>query len=217
MSTNYPNSQDSYSIHQDNVGEKISAADVNNLQDAIKAIESEVGYGSGQPTSSATANTLIKRDANGIDNSNGFAAAGLTGATAASRYVGATASGAPTSGTFAVGDFVIDQTGIVWICTAVGTPGTWTSLVSSLDGGNKIQSGIVIGFTSGSTITFPKAFASGSTPAISVDPSVNNGVYTGVMPLLDAVDSTSFKLFLYSNGNTVDTRPFNIHWRAIGQ
>jgi hypothetical protein len=52
-------------------------------------------------------------------------ASGLTGATAASRYVGATASGAPASGTFAVGDFTIDQTGLVWICTAAGTPGTW--------------------------------------------------------------------------------------------
>lgn len=51
--------------------------------------------------------------------------AGLTGATAATRYVGGTASGAPTSGTFAVGDFVIDQSGMVWICTVAGTPGTW--------------------------------------------------------------------------------------------
>lgn len=50
---------------------------------------------------------------------------GLTGATAASRYVGATASSAPASGTFAVGDFVIDQTGKVHVCTVAGTPGTW--------------------------------------------------------------------------------------------
>ncbi len=53
---------------------------------------------------------------------------GLTGATAASRYVGATTSGAPTTGTFAVGDFVIDQTGKVWVCTTAGTPGTWTQV-----------------------------------------------------------------------------------------
>lgn len=51
---------------------------------------------------------------------------GLTGATAATRYVGATASGAPASGTFAVGDFAIDQTGKVYICTVAGSPGTWT-------------------------------------------------------------------------------------------
>jgi len=48
------------------------------------------------------------------------------GATAATRYMGGTTSGAPTTGTFAVGDFIIDQTGVMWVCTAAGTPGTWT-------------------------------------------------------------------------------------------
>lgn len=52
-------------------------------------------------------------------------AGGLTGAVAASRWVGATASGAPLSGTFLVGDFVLDQTGTFWVCTVAGTPGTW--------------------------------------------------------------------------------------------
>ncbi len=56
------------------------------------------------------------------------ASGGLTGATAATRYVGATASGAPGSGTFAVGDFIIDQTGSLWVCTTAGSPGTWTQL-----------------------------------------------------------------------------------------
>ena len=55
-------------------------------------------------------------------------ALGLTGATATTRYVGATASGAPISGTFALGDYVIDQTGKVWICTTAGTPGTWAQV-----------------------------------------------------------------------------------------
>ena len=50
-------------------------------------------------------------------------AVGLTGATAASRYVGATASGAPVTGTFAVGDFTIDQTGKIWVCSTAGTAG----------------------------------------------------------------------------------------------
>ena len=58
-------------------------------------------------------------------------ASGLTGATAASRYVGATASGAPTSGTFAVGDFIIDQTATIWVCITAGTPGTWWTLVEA--------------------------------------------------------------------------------------
>lgn len=51
----------------------------------------------------------------------------MTGATAATRYVGGTTSGAPVTGTFAVGDFVIAQDGWVWVCTGPGTPGTWAS------------------------------------------------------------------------------------------
>ncbi|MFF4403577.1 hypothetical protein [Streptomyces sp. NPDC001404] len=50
----------------------------------------------------------------------------LTGATSPSGYVGGTAGTAPTTGTFAQGDMVIDGTGAcLWVCTAAGTPGTW--------------------------------------------------------------------------------------------
>jgi len=52
-------------------------------------------------------------------------ATGLPGATAASRHAGATTSGAPSSGTFAVGDFIMDQSGAMYVCTVAGTPGTW--------------------------------------------------------------------------------------------
>jgi hypothetical protein len=56
---------------------------------------------------------------------NEFIANGITGATAASTYAGGTASGAPTTGVHTLGEFVIDQTGKIWICTSAGTPGTW--------------------------------------------------------------------------------------------
>lgn len=59
-----------------------------------------------------------------------FAPTGLTGAVQASRYAGATTSGHPTTGTYAVGDFTVDQTGSFWICTAAGTPGTWIQVVA---------------------------------------------------------------------------------------
>jgi hypothetical protein len=55
----------------------------------------------------------------------------LTGAVAATRYVGGTASVAPTTGTFAVGDFVLTQAGSVYICTAAGSPGTWVAVSGS--------------------------------------------------------------------------------------
>lgn len=47
------------------------------------------------------------------------------GATAATRYVGGTTTGVPTTGTFVVGDFLIGQDGYFWVCVAGGTPGTW--------------------------------------------------------------------------------------------
>lgn len=56
---------------------------------------------------------------------------GLTGAVAATRYVGGTTSGAPVSGIFLKGDFVIDQTAFIWVCTTAGSPGTWTALGGS--------------------------------------------------------------------------------------
>lgn len=49
-----------------------------------------------------------------------------TGATQPTRYVGRwAATGAPASGTFAVGDFGFDGTNAVQVCTVAGSPGTW--------------------------------------------------------------------------------------------
>lgn len=71
-------------------------------------------------------------NANGqpLYNSSYVAVAGLTGAASASRYVGATASGKPTTGSFAIGDVVIDRTGKIWINTASGSPGTFVDTCS---------------------------------------------------------------------------------------
>lgn len=62
-----------------------------------------------------------------------LALGGANGATAASRYAGATAGGAPTgsSNAFLQGDWVIDQTGSIWICTTAGSPGTWAQVGSA--------------------------------------------------------------------------------------
>jgi len=73
-----------------------------------------------------------------------LAVSGLTGAASASRYVGATTSGAPASGTFAVGDYIIDQAGRQWICITAGTPGTWVGSVNSV---TAADTSIVVGGT----------------------------------------------------------------------
>lgn len=52
-------------------------------------------------------------------------ATGLTGATSGVRLAGGIVSDRPTSGTFAVGDVVVDQTGRALVCAVAGTPGTW--------------------------------------------------------------------------------------------
>jgi hypothetical protein len=80
------------------------------------------------------------------------AVSGLAGATAPSRYVGATSSGAPVSGTFAVGDFIIDQTAAIWVCTTAGSPGTWTKASGiSLDSTASDIQAVGAGHTAGST------------------------------------------------------------------
>jgi hypothetical protein len=53
---------------------------------------------------------------------------GLTGATSPTRYAGGTASVAPVTGTFGVGDFIPTLTGKMFVCTVAGTPGTWVQV-----------------------------------------------------------------------------------------
>jgi hypothetical protein len=56
-----------------------------------------------------------------------FHPTGLSGAMEQSRYVGGTTSGAPTTGTFQTGDYIVAQDGPIWVCTSGGSPGTWNS------------------------------------------------------------------------------------------
>ena len=57
-----------------------------------------------------------------------LAPTGLTGATGTTRYVGGTVAGAPTTGTFAKGDWVASQDGKFYVCVTAGSPGTWKAL-----------------------------------------------------------------------------------------
>lgn len=98
-----------------------------------------------------------------------FKATGMTGATAGARFVGATLSGAPSAGTFAVGDFIVDITGKFWICTGAGTPGTWTQASGSMTNPMTTSNDIIVGGTSGS----PTRLAVGSNGQVL---TVNAGV-----------------------------------------
>lgn len=56
---------------------------------------------------------------------------GLPGATVGTRFVGGTTSGAPTTGSFRAGDFVVTLDGTIWICVTAGTPGSWDQVTGS--------------------------------------------------------------------------------------
>ena len=83
--------------------------------------------GAAVTTSPAWFDSSVSVGPNGYVVAPEYTATGLPGATAPSRYAGATTSGAPSAGTFAAGDFVIDQTGTVWVCVTAGSPGSWKS------------------------------------------------------------------------------------------
>ena len=59
-------------------------------------------------------------------------------------------SGAPGSGTFAVGDFSVDQTGALWICTAAGSPGTWTKISG---GGSSVTKDVTLRTVTAAALT----------------------------------------------------------------
>ena len=83
-----------------------------------------------------------------------LAVSGFTGATTPTRYVGGVSGATPTTGVFQTGDYVIDVTGAVWICTAAGTPGTWTSIGSG--------SGVTSFNTRTGAVTLSKADVTGT-------------------------------------------------------
>jgi hypothetical protein len=83
------------------------------------------------PTITGTVNVGILT-ATGLVTASDFKPTGLTGAVAASRYVGATAGGPPVTGSFVGGDYVIDNSnGELWICNGPGSPGNWVATINA--------------------------------------------------------------------------------------
>lgn len=94
--------------------------------------------------SNAVAHGDINMNANSITKandvtSNTFSAVGVDGASASSRYVGATVLGAPKTGIYQLGDWTIDQTGNIWICNQASSDTdapTWIGLALTSVTGN---------------------------------------------------------------------------------
>ena len=147
--------------------------------------QSALGYfdwGSGSANSDvslhrSSAGTLLVGDSAVAGVSGGGGALALYGLSGANsqivRFVGMTTSGAPTTGTFVENDVVFDQTnGTIWICTASGTPGSWTQInaapitssvnrtASATVGAN--ESTIFSGTTAAQTLSLPFNPANGT-------------------------------------------------------
>ena len=140
-------------------------------------------------------------------------ATGLPGATAASRHAGATTSGAPTTGTFAVGDYVVDQTGAMYVCTVAGTPGTWqlsgVSVNENIAGKNFVINGGMDIWQRGTS------FVSTTYPAYNADRwQINNVLTTATTVSQVASGLTGFQYALRTQRQSGQTGTANIN---IGQ
>ena len=82
---------------------------------------------------------------------------GFTGATTPTRYVGGVSGAAPSTGVYQTGDYVIDVTGEVWICTSGGTPGAWTNVSGSSLWFNVLTYGAVGNGTTDDTVAIQSA------------------------------------------------------------
>lgn len=107
-----------------------------------EAFASPASLSFGAGTSAGSAATIPRSDhVHGMPADPTGSSLQLTGTIGKYRLVGTTAGGAPTSGTFQLNDLVAD-TAVLRICTAAGTPGTW----SQLNGG-------VLTITAGTNVT----------------------------------------------------------------
>ena len=66
-----------------------------------------------------------------VQTTSSYKATGISGSTA-TRWIGGLASGTPTSTASAIGDVIINRDGTMYVCTAAGTPGTWTQFSAAL-------------------------------------------------------------------------------------
>jgi len=73
---------------------------------------------------------LAKIDAGGNLVAQSITPSGIGTATASTRYVGGTNNGYPTVGTFTVGDFIVDHSATIWVCSSGSVTYALTAAVS---------------------------------------------------------------------------------------
>jgi hypothetical protein len=129
---------------------------------------------------------------------------GVTGATDASRYVGGTTSGAPMSGTFNVGDYIISQDGNVYIYK---TPGTWapsgTGTFLPLAGGTMSGNIDMGGYEITGVLDLAVHGVTGATDASRYVGATNSGApMSGMYSVGDYIVSHDGSIYIYKTGGT---------------
>lgn len=121
-----------------------------------------------------------------------FVPAGLTGSVAASRWVGATATGAPTTGAHNLGDWITTQDGHFFVCTVAGTPGTWVNAGTAATPASSVTSETTYGIAAavGTSANYARQDHTHGSPATPVTSAVA-GTGIGVSGATGAVTITN--------------------------
>lgn len=127
-------------------------------------------------------------------------------------------SGAPSSGTYKKGDVYMDSNGVLWRCTASGTPGTWYEVGSSILEGERNDP---TGFVSRTTSTL--SFNTG-TREVTISPTGTNfsfysaGVKYTKTAQTKQIDDTNGLHYVYFDTSGViqkTTDPWDISSAAV--
>jgi hypothetical protein len=155
---------------------------------------------SGEPPAlPSLANDVVPMPQDGLADANltttGFLSTlGLTGATAPARWVGGTTSGAPTTGTWLAGDFVIDQSGFIWVCNVAGSPGSWNSATGGgVTSVTAADTSVIVGGTVSAPIVSTNTLdviAADHPPAAAV--AMNSKKITGLANGTTSTDAAAF-------------------------
>jgi hypothetical protein len=117
--------------------------------------------------------------------------ASTTGATTAVFFAGGTAAGHPTTGAHGAGEIVADMTGIWWLCTGAGTPGTWIQMSASVDATAGDYASLVAAGSAAVAGSTTKAADAGHAHPALVNPS---GGFTGNLLQLQLASVDKFKV-----------------------